>query len=96
MLLEAQSHGLPMVANDVKYGPSDIIDDGVSGRLTMDGDVQGLADTMIQMLQDQKRLAAYSDAAYENAKRYSEQAVFEQWRVLLDYFQNLSQPQVEV
>ncbi|MFC6288889.1 glycosyltransferase [Levilactobacillus angrenensis] len=96
MLLEAQSHGLPMIANDVKYGPSDIIDDGVSGRLTTDGDVQGLADAMIDLLSDQQRLADYSAAAYENAKRYSEQAVFEQWRVLLDYFKNRTQARVEV
>jgi len=46
MLLEAQAHGLPVVANDVKYGPSDILQDGVSGILTEDGQVQQLADGM--------------------------------------------------
>ncbi|AYM02953.1 glycosyltransferase family 4 protein [Levilactobacillus yiduensis] len=96
MLLEAQSHGLPMVANDVKYGPSDIIDDGVSGRLTTDGDVQGLADAMIDLLGDQQRLADYSAASYENAKRYSEHAVFEKWQALLDYFGSLMKDQAVV
>lgn len=86
MLLEAQSHGVPMVANDVKYGPSDIIANGVSGTLTTDGNVQQLADDIIDLLGDQKKLAAYSEAAYENAKRYSEDAVFQQWQKLLDYF----------
>ncbi|WP_204121793.1 MULTISPECIES: glycosyltransferase family 4 protein [Levilactobacillus] len=95
MLLEAQSHGLPMVANDVKYGPSDIIDNNVSGRLTTDGDVQGLADAMLDLLGNQDELAAYSEAAYENAKRYSEEAVFKQWQALLTYFKEKTDEAVE-
>lgn len=86
MLLEAQSHGVAMIANDVKYGPSDIIQDGVSGILTEDGKPEQLAEAMIKLLDDQSLLNQYSDAAYENAKRYSEDTVFEKWQRLLDYF----------
>ncbi|MCG0568270.1 poly(glycerol-phosphate) alpha-glucosyltransferase [Lactiplantibacillus plantarum] len=86
MLLEAQAHGLPMVANDVKYGPSDIIQDHKSGILTTDGDVQQLTKTILELLKNQGQLAQYSAQAYENAKRYSEEAVFKQWQALLDYF----------
>ncbi|WP_125572707.1 glycosyltransferase family 4 protein [Levilactobacillus huananensis] len=93
MLLEAQSHGVPMIANDVKYGPSDIIANGKSGLLTTDGDVQGLADDMIALLGDQDRLANFSAAAYQNAQRYSEDAVFAKWQVLLDYFDHQTQDQ---
>lgn len=87
MLLEAQAHGLPMVANDVKYGPSDIIQDHKSGILTTDGDVKGLADAMLTLLKDQDKLAKYSAGAYKNAKRYSEDAVFDKWKMLIDYFE---------
>lgn len=80
MLLEAQAHGLPMIANDVRYGPSDIIQDQVSGLLTTCDDVDQLADSMLRLLADQSRLAAYSRAAYVNAQRYSEDHVFEQWQ----------------
>ena len=86
MLLEAQAHGLPMVANDVKYGPSDIIQNHKSGVLTTDGDVKQLTNTIIDLLKNQAQLAAFSAQAYENAKRYSEEAVFKQWQALLDYF----------
>ncbi|AKP65501.1 glycosyltransferase [Levilactobacillus koreensis JCM 16448] len=95
-LLEAQSHGVPMVANDVKYGPSDIIQDGVTGILTEDGQPQQLADALIKLLGDQKLLKAYSAAAYENAKRYSEDAVFEKWQQLLDYFDSLTHEKAAV
>ncbi|MCT4488179.1 glycosyltransferase family 4 protein [Levilactobacillus parabrevis] len=95
-LLEAQSHGVPMVANDVKYGPSDIIQDGKTGLLTENGKPQQLADALIKLLSDREQLRAYSDAAYENAKRYSEDAVFEQWQQLLDYFTSLTQDKTAV
>ncbi|BDZ29879.1 glycosyltransferase [Lactiplantibacillus sp. WILCCON 0030] len=88
MLLEAQAHGLPMVANDVKYGPSDIIQDGVSGILTTDGNIQQLADAMLELLSHQDKLAEFSAQAYENATRYSEDAVYQQWQDLLTYFEH--------
>ena len=71
--------------NDVKYGPSDIIQDGVMV-LMEDGKPEQLAEAMIKLLDDQSLLNQYSDAAYENAKRYSEDTVFEKWQRLLDYF----------
>lgn len=85
-LLEAQAHGLPMIANDVKYGPSDIIQDGKSGILTQDGQVQQLVDGMVALLGDDERLAQFRRAAYQNAQRYSEDNVFKKWQALIDYF----------
>ncbi|MCH5463908.1 glycosyltransferase family 4 protein [Levilactobacillus tujiorum] len=93
-LLEAQSHGVPMVANDVKYGPSDIIQDGQTGILTENGQPQQLADALIKLLGDRQLLQQYSEAAYENAKRYSEDAVFAQWQKLLDYFESLTSAKI--
>ncbi|MFB9769700.1 glycosyltransferase family 4 protein [Lactiplantibacillus modestisalitolerans] len=90
MLLEAQAHGLPMIANDVKYGPSDIIQDGVSGVLTTVDNVQQLADEMRRCLQDQATLAEYSRNAYENVRRYSAEAVFDQWQTFID---QMAEPQ---
>ncbi|WP_047999344.1 glycosyltransferase family 4 protein [Lactiplantibacillus herbarum] len=87
MLLEAQAQGLPMVANDVKYGPSDIIQDQKSGVLTKNGDVQQLATVMLDLMKNQDKLAQYSEQAYQNARRYSEDAVFKKWQALLDYFE---------
>ncbi|MFC6181655.1 glycosyltransferase [Lactiplantibacillus daowaiensis] len=86
MLLEAQAHGLPMIANDVKYGPSDIIQDGQSGVLTENGNVDQLASTMLTLLRQPDRLARFSQQAYQNVHRYSEDAVFKQWQALFDYF----------
>jgi len=75
-----------MIANDVKYGPSDIIQDGVSGILTTDGNIQQLADAMLDLLSHQDKLAEFSANAYQNATRYSEDEVYAQWQRLLTYF----------
>ncbi|RRK10053.1 glycosyltransferase [Lactiplantibacillus garii] len=88
MLLEAQAHGLPMIANDVRYGPSAIIQDGVSGILTTCDNVQQLADSMLSLLQRPDQLAEYSRAAYQNSHRYSEKAVFTQWQGFIRQMQS--------
>ena len=83
-LVEAESHGLPAIANDVKYGPSDIIIDGKDGLLTKDGDINGLAKAVISLLTDEKRIAEMSKNAYEDCKRYSGPNVMKLWQKIID------------
>lgn len=83
-LVEAESHGLPAIANDVKYGPSDIIIDGKDGLLTKDGDINGLAKAVISLLTDEKRMAEMSKNAYEDCKRYSGPNVMKLWQKIID------------
>lgn len=83
-LVEAEAHGLPAIANDVKYGPSDIIIDGKDGLLTKDGDIDGLAKAVISLLTNEKRLAEMSKNAYEDSKRYSEASVMKLWQTVID------------
>lgn len=82
-LVEAQSHGLPIIANDIKYGPSDVIIDQQDGLLTQNGDIDGLAQAIISLLNDQERLAEMSAHAYEDSKRYSEPNVMKLWDELI-------------
>lgn len=83
-LVEAESHGLPMVANDVKYGPGDVIIDGRDGLLTKNGDIDGLAKAVISLLTDQKKLAQMSQNAYEDSARYSGPEVMKLWQKIID------------
>ena len=83
-LVEAQAHGLPAIANDIKYGPSDVIIDGQDGLLTKNGDIDGLAKAIISLLSDQQRLAQMSTNAYEDCKRYSEANVMKLWQKIID------------
>lgn len=83
-LVEAESHGLPMVANDIKYGPGDIIIDGRDGVLTRNGDIKGLAKAVINLLTDQNKLEKMSENAYEDSYRYSEPSVMKLWQQIID------------
>ena len=83
-LVEGQSHGLPIVANDIKYGPRDIIVDGQDGILTQNGDKAGLAAAIIDLLEDDDKRQRFSDQAYQDSERYSEANVMKLWQEIID------------
>lgn len=90
-LLEGQAHGVPQIAYDVKYGPRDIIRDGHDGQLVPVNDENALATAMIDLLTQPKKLAMYSQQAYQDAQRFSTTAVWQQWQPLMkaaaDFYQ---------
>ena len=83
-LVEAQSRGLPIVANDIKYGPADVVIDHQDGLLTKNGDIDGLAQAIISLLTNQQKLAEFSEHAYQDSARYSAVNVMKLWNGLLD------------
>jgi len=82
-LLEGQSHGVPQIAYDVKYGPRAIIQAGRDGELVPVNDVDALAQAMVALLSDTDKLQTYSTNAYADAKRYSSDAVWQAWQPLI-------------
>lgn len=82
-LVEAQSHGLPIVANDIKYGPADVVIDGRDGLLTKNGDIAGLARAIITLLSNQDQLAEMSANAYVDSERYSAPNVMKLWQEII-------------
>lgn len=81
-MVEALSHGLPLIAFDVNYGPKEIIENGQNGYLLKDGDIYNLAQRMIELLKDPAQLEAMSENAYQSAKRYSMTKIWQQWQQL--------------
>ncbi|MDO4895724.1 MAG: glycosyltransferase [Moraxella sp.] len=49
-IAEAMEQGRPVVAFDVDYGPSALIENDVSGILINDGDIQSFADALVKLL----------------------------------------------
>ncbi|GEN94900.1 glycosyltransferase [Pediococcus ethanolidurans] len=83
-VLEAQSHGLPVVAYDIPYGPSDIIEDDFSGKLVKDGDYKAFAQALIDLMINQDQLRQYSDNAYVSRERFSEKSIWKDWQQLIE------------
>lgn len=83
-ILEAISEGLPVVSFDCPCGPKDLIDDGVNGFLVENGDIEGLADKLLLLMNDETLRRRMGDKAYESSKRYLPDVVMQQWMHLFD------------
>ncbi len=84
VLIEAQGLGLPAVATRCPFGPGEIVDDGVTGRLVETGDAVGAARAIVEILSDRQRLGTMAGAAAERARRrYDLPRVMPRWERLL-------------
>ncbi|MGY5303416.1 glycosyltransferase [Lactiplantibacillus plantarum] len=78
-ILEGLSHGVPVVAYDIKYGPATMITDGENGRLITPNNLVELGKVILTLLQHPKQLAKMSERAYGNSSRFSEAMIWQQW-----------------
>lgn len=83
-IMEAISHGLIGFTYDVNYGPNEIIEDGINGRVVPNGDYEQLAEAMLKVLRDPELAQQYATGAYDSASRYSATNVWQAWQALLD------------
>lgn len=79
VMIEAMACGLPVVSFDYKCGPKDIIKDGENGLLVTNDDIQGLANAMMRVMEDDELRRKLSLNACKVVATYSEQAVMGQW-----------------
>jgi len=82
-LVEALSHGVPVVAYDINYGPREAVQSGVNGYLVSDGAINQLAASLVKTLTKPKHHQHLIDGAYQSSQRYSEAAVWQQWQTLM-------------
>jgi len=82
VLLEAMSVGLPPVAFDVPSGPTDLIEDGTSGYLVADGDLDAFSRTLRRLVDDQELRRRVGTAAQTVARCYDIEAVTARWEDL--------------
>jgi glycosyltransferase involved in cell wall biosynthesis len=79
VLLEAMTHGLPLIAFDCPRGPAEIIEDGVNGRLVDDHDVSGYTRALIELIGDGERRRRMGAASCARARSYQIETVGEEW-----------------
>lgn len=84
VLVESMAAGCVPVAYDVRYGPRDIITDGVDGFLVPPNDVDALADTIVrlQSMSDDS-VALMRKNAIKRAQDFSDTTVLDQWATLI-------------
>lgn len=79
VLLEAKVHGLPIVSFDIMTGPAEIVRDGVNGFLTESGDVQTMAERLMELMGDAERRREFSRNAAVDIEVFDEGEVLEKW-----------------
>lgn len=82
-VIEAQSHGCPVVSYDINYGPAEIIEDGKTGMLVPADDQRELYEKIDNLLSNPQQLALMSSAAYEHAKLFDFEHLKNKWKSFL-------------
>jgi glycosyltransferase involved in cell wall biosynthesis len=83
VLLEAMSHGLPVISFDCETGPGEIIRHGVDGLLVPPQDIKALAEAMAMLMGDDELRQQLGAGAVETRLRYALPTIEAQWRSLL-------------
>lgn len=84
-LIEAQVLGIPAVSTDCPYGPREVIEDGVTGRLVPVGDVDALARGLEEVLGNPELAARWGAAARKRAReRFSVEVIMPQLERVLE------------
>lgn len=81
-LLEGQACGLPLVAYACKCGPADIIKDAGNGFLLAEGDQQGMAGKLINLMDDAVLRQQMGKASLTLSANYAEDFIMQQWLTL--------------
>ena len=78
-LVESICNGCPAFAFDIKYGPSEIINDGQTGYLTPRFDKEEFARKIIKFYKDEQLQKTMSKNCYKEASRFSTEQFLENW-----------------
>ncbi|MGC3953761.1 MAG: glycosyltransferase [Propionicimonas sp.] len=81
---EAMSYGCPVVSYDLRYGPADMITDGVDGFLVPYGDRTAMGERVASVLTDPALLERASRAAQQRAADFSEAVFAARWSALFN------------
>jgi len=78
VLLEAMACGVPPVSTDCPFGPSEVIDDGVTG-LICKMEVHDLADKIEWMITHEQERKEMGVKAHRTIARYKKEVVMKEW-----------------
>lgn len=81
VLLEAMSHGLPVVSFACPCGPKDVIDSSF-GTIVDNGDIHGFAKKMVEWMSNDALLKEGSINAYHAVCNYTKEKVMRKWDAL--------------
>ncbi len=88
VLPEAMSCGLPVIAFDCPYGPSDIISDGIDGFLIKNRSINEFVDKVCLLMEDENLRKKLGRAGIQSSQIYQASVIMPQW---IHLFNEISQ-----
>lgn len=85
-LLEGLGNGLPLISFDIPTGPSEIIEDGKNGFLLPEGDIDGMDDKMIRLMNNPNLRLSMSNEAKKKSIMFSITDICSEWDNALGNF----------
>ena len=79
VLIEAMVCGVPCIAFDCPSGPKDIISNHKDGILVENGNIEGFAKALIELIENKERRKQMGALAKENVTRYLPENVMPLW-----------------
>lgn len=84
VLMEAQAYGIPIVSFDCKCGPKDIVANNVDGFLVKEGDVDGLADAITELIKNEQLRMDMGLKAREHSLEWDKKSIMDKWQKVLE------------
>lgn len=80
---EAMAAGLPVVSFDCEWGPAEMIEDGHSGFLIPNGDVEAMAHSIVTMCQDEELRRRFAEAGRVRMQNFTPDRIFAAWQQVI-------------
>lgn len=80
VITESLACGTPVVSYNTKYGPSEIIRDGIDGFVVQKGNIIKMAECIIEIMNNDEKFNMMSENAQEVSKRFSRDTSFKLWK----------------
>lgn len=78
VIIEAMACGIPVVSTDCPFGPSDIIDSGITGLLAK-MEIEDLAEKMEWMISHEEERGVMGANAYKKAVQFRKEVIMPRW-----------------
>jgi len=85
VITESMSLGTPVISYNTKYGPEDIIENGIDGYIVPHGNTEKLAEEIVKVMKDSDLRNELSKNALRVNERFSEAKYKENWLNLIKY-----------
>ncbi len=92
VIIEAMTKGVPVVSFDCPNGPAEMVNDGVTGRLVPNKDLEAFRSALLSVMDDAELRASMGAEALKSAVQFEVDRVFQTWQ---DLFESLEQARAE-